>query len=72
MRALSFLHALFRMISVGHLYSCEPVWTWKPEDGAEPTEESVACGRHEDPVERRPSDKLIWYEITCTPSGCWK
>lgn len=71
MRLLALIHALAKMAAVGHLYSCEPVWTWRPGDGMEPTEESVACGRSDEPVSGRPGQYMTWYAITCTPKGCW-
>lgn len=76
MRALAFLHALVKMLSAGHLYVCEPVWSWGPDDRVEPTVPSVACGKQEVPIDPRYADQgwtetLVWYEITCTPDGCW-
>ena len=76
MRLIALLYAMAKMVSTGHLYSCDPVWTWGPKDGLEPTEESVACGRREEPVDpalvkNGHADKLVWYEIMCTSEGCW-
>lgn len=74
-RALAFLHALVKMVGLGQFYVCEPVWTWAPDDGIEPTVPSVACGKHEDIIDPKYvsmgyADRMTWYELICTAEGC--
>ena len=75
MIVIAYLFALMKLAEAGSLLECERVWTSK--DGGPTDVPSVGCGKHEvftdpDLVRRGYADRMTWYDVVCTPDGCWR
>lgn len=74
MRMLALFYAIAKMASMGELHMCEQVWA---SDASATDIPAVACGKHEEPIDpafigKGYTEVLTWYDVVCTPDGCWR